>query len=466
MNVEEKVKQFFEERNLVEESPAVVVAVSGGVDSVVLLHVLLRLSSDNYSRLGVAHFDHQIRGEASRQDARFVENQAEEKGLPFFSQSEDIPCISECRGLSLEEAARDARYVFFDRLVKKEGFDYVALGHNKNDQAETVLMNLIRGTGVGGLGGMQQVRDHYIRPLLSCRRDSILDYARKQNLSWRVDKTNRDTDYLRNRIRHKLIPCLEEEYNEAIVDSLARTASILREADDFINRETTAVWDDVVITTKEGCIRFNSARLVQYHPFMVKEVIRYGIERVKGDLANITFSHVNEIFAQLVQNKPRGEIALPDGVLFVKERDRASLCKERTGELSGFSYQIQPPGKVTISEINRELAFDVIRNRPGEQDIWVDKPHGTGYVDWSKVGSSITIRNRRKGDKFRPLGMEGHKKLKDFFIDEKVPLRKRDKIPLVCNNGEIMWVAGYRISEKYKVDQQTTEILRMRVREK
>lgn len=464
MKLIKEVREFLSSRSL--GNCSLVVAVSGGIDSITLLHLLYDLKDELKLGLTVAHLDHDLRGSASKRDADFVRKTAEKLGLPSIVEKRDVEELTD-PGSSLEEAARKVRYDFLEDVKGKEAADYVALGHNRDDQVETVLMHLIQGSGLRGLGGMDPVRDFYVRPLLNTSRREIRDYAEANGLDYRRDETNRDTGYLRNRIRHELLPELEENYNPRIRKKIQELSTLASEAHSFIQKKVTDELEELDVERKDDEISFQREGIQQLHPYLKKAVLRRLILEARGNLKDVTSSHVRKIIDQLEKNPTGAQLDLP-GITFILQNGTGRFLGERRQAPENsrveFDYGIDPDEALELEEAGIELTLKRTSDKdiPNPGDFSADSL--TEVVDWSKVERPIHVRNRKPGDRFVPLGMDGEKKLKDFFIDEKVPREERNYVPLVCDENGILWVVGYRIDERYKLNNSTEKGLIMKAR--
>lgn len=444
----------------------ILVALSGGADSTALLNSLLELKEEFNLELSIAHLDHGLRGKESKKDASFVRSKARELGLRASIDKREVNRVVDGENLSLEEAAREVRYEFLSEIADEQGVDYVALGHNRNDQAETVLMNIIRGAGLRGLGGMQEVKGRYIRPLLNLKRDEIKNYIEARGLDYRRDKTNKNTDFLRNRIRHELIPELEDNYNPKVVENLTRMAELAKEAHSFIEDRADDVSRDIRITKKIDGTCFDRAKFSALNTYLQKAVIRKLISKVKGDLQDVTSTHVDNVISKIEDEPARTLLSLPE-VTFTLNRETACFVREFNPEgQEKFRYEIQPGETLEVEEVSITINLELVSKSEELNPEKYLSDSLTEFVDWGKVEQPIIVRNRTEGDRFKPLGMRGEKKLKDFFIDEKVPFKERDKVPLVCDKEGIIWVVGHRIDERYKLDDSTEKGLLIKARKK
>jgi len=446
------------------EDKSVLLAVSGGIDSVTLLHALLELRNEFSLELSVAHLDHGLRGESSTGDAEFVRQLTAELNLKSTIETRPVNRVAEQQSLSLEEAARSVRYDFLDEVATEESDDFIALGHNRNDQAETILMNILRGAGLRGLGGMGERNGPYIRPLLNVPRDEIARYVEENQIEYRVDETNEDTSFTRNRIRHELIPELEADYNPNVVDSLVRLGELAKHARDFTADRVDEVVGEIKIDGGSGGICFNRKKLLKYHPYLQRATVRRLIGEVKGNLKDVSFSHVEEVLDKLRKEPASARLDLP-GVTFSLDREKCCFGAEipEKNRIT-FRYELHPGEETVVEEAGLEISANVKPLARGRDDFDFPSDRLIEVVDWRKVERPILIRNREYGDRFVPLGMDGEKKLKDFFIDLKIPRENRDRIPLVCDRNGVIWVVGYRIDDRYRIDEATNEIMTIKAR--
>jgi len=449
----EGVKRFISANNMIEDGEMVVAAISGGPDSLSLLYALYYLRGELHFTLHVAHLDHKFRGVESAEDALFVKEHACTLGLAITLEEVDVPRLANESKLSDETAARKARYEFYERVAAEVGASKIALGHNADDQAETVLMRLLRGAGSHGLSGIPRIREgKYIRPLLSTPRSKIEGFLSDFNLSPRQDASNEKPIYLRNKIRLELLPLLESEYNPSIKRVLNRTAEILRSEDDFLDGMARESLNDCMINQQNGLIEIDIAKLKKYDIALQRRILRHGIADVIGGVRDIGFERIESILFLISSDQPNNSLSLPHNLNITKSYDKLAICKRLYADESAFfEYELNVPGKTRLSELNATVVIELDVNSEIKP-----KDRFQETFDFDKIAQPLLqIRNRRNGDRFQPLGMCGTKKLKDFFIDEKVPLKLRDRIPILVNGDDILWVVGYRISDKFKITSST-----------
>lgn len=469
----EKVYRYIKKFNMLEPDQKVVVGVSGGADSMVLIHLLSRMGDLLPLTLFVAHVDHGIRGQLAREDAAFVEAFCKEQGLEFFLKETRVPHLAREWGLSEEQAGRRVRYEFFEEVRSKVGGHRIATAHHRDDQAETILYNLIRGAGLDGLSGMKPLRDGIIiKPLLGISRQEIEDYCHIHGLEYREDHTNEEVIYTRNRIRHRVIPMIEEDFNPNFSQALVRMGDILRDDQEFLNIYSHDIFHRIA---QEGDneIRISLSDFIQCPKAVQSRVLRRGIELLKKNLTGIEYIHIEGVL-HLAQNSQVGSVLdLPEGIRVAKDYEYLVLYREEGHKIPGqaildFQYELGIPGRAIIPQLKVEILAEDLGDWPKAPRMGppvLDKDNRCIYIDAGTIGHSLYVRNRRDGDRFKPLGMGGTKKLKDFFIDNKVPRHKRDGIPLVVDSNNIIWVAGYQISDDYRITKDTKRVLKLEIKD-
>lgn len=454
--MKEKAIKTIKKYNLIEEHDKIVIGVSGGPDSMALLYLLNDIKEELDFKIFVAHVNHGIRKDEADEDERFVKNICGKLSVPFYSIKVNMDEYAKKNKLTSEEAGRAIRYNFFNKILKDIGGSKIAVAHNKNDQAETLLMRFFRGTGIEGLKGMDYKNKNIIRPLLDISREEIEKYCSSNNIETRTDWTNLEPIYGRNKIRLEVIPYITKNYNEGIIDTLARTSKLMKLDSEYILDNAKKIFNNIVIEeTSEGIV-LDGKKLKREHYSIKSRVIRQSIEKVLGNLTGIEEKHINNAIKLLDKNITGKSINITNNIVIKISYGNLIIKKLKKTKINSFMYSIPIEGSVYIQELNafctsKVLSISEINIKNSSKFV--------KYFDYDKINNRLYIRNRRDGDRFIPLGMTGSKKLKDFFIDEKIPREKRDYIPIIEDNGKIIWVVGYRISEEYKVSSSTSKVL-------
>lgn len=465
---EQKVRRFIKQHRLVTGGEKLVVAVSGGPDSVCLLHILWKLQKELDIELHVAHLNHQLRGAESDADAAYVADLAQRLGVPATVESHDVRAYQSQHRLSLEEAAREVRYSFLAQTAAEIGAARVAVGHTADDHVETIIMHLLRGSGTRGLRGLRPVSRRQsgddslviLRPLLDLTREETTAYCRRHRLVPRADTSNLSPEPFRNRIRHKLLPELQK-YNPQVTEALLRTARIAADDLAFIDKEVARLRDKVTYAEK-GSVIIGKKEFTALPSALKRHLLRAAVETLLGNLKDIEAGHIENIMDAL--DKPAGKaIGLPGGLNFTIEYDRYVLAPDPAA-LCPFPVledetELNIPGRTTIPGWDIEAAVISPSATKGVGDTTEDF---TAYFDYEKTGDKLTVRHRRPGDRFQPLGMDRPKKLNEFMIDARIPQAWRRCIPIVCSPELILWAVGYRIDERVKVTGDTKQVLRLK----
>ena len=459
----DKVIQTIEKYHMLEQGHGVLIGVSGGPDSISLLHILKSLEERLQLRLMVVHINHLLRGRDSDDDERYVKELCREWNIPCKAYRIDIAGLSKALGVSLEVAGRKARYGTFHRIKKEYQLDRIALGQHGDDNAETIIMRMIRGTGPKGLSGISPLReDGVIRPLLYCTREEIEAYCRENGLVPRVDKTNLEPIYFRNRVRLEIIPYLEG-YNGQFKTNLRNMSELIREQQEYIDSQMTRLWNRN-IKNRDGEIIIPIAWFEELSQFEKKEMLRRSIKGVKRNLREIEYKHIQLVLEMLErEDNTTWVLQLPENIR-VEMQYQSLIIKDKREEASGaFQHPLVIGGSTYIPELDLECS---VRLEKREQVGIIKSSPQKGYFDFNKVGDQLVLRNRRVGDRFWPSGSYGSKKLKDFFIDLKIPRSERDRIPIIANPDHILWVAGYRVDERAIVDSSTQDVLIIEIKHK
>jgi tRNA(Ile)-lysidine synthase len=446
--------------NMIQDGDKVIVALSGGPDSVCLLHILYSLKQQYNLTLYAAHINHCLRGEESDADEKYAKNLCGRLGIECFVKKVDINKLSKERGLSSESAGREARYEFFEELRNKLQADKIALAHNENDQAETVLMRIIRGSGMEGITGIKPIRGNiFIRPIINIRRDSIEKYCEVNDLRPRIDKSNLENIYARNKIRLELIPYIEENFNEDIISTLNRLADTISRDNDYLENLAQERYKSYCEKKGHKVIIYKEA--FEEQEAVLTRLVRKAVNEIKGNLYNVEKVHIYDIL-KLQEGTTGRKISLPESITAFNNYGNIELSRNKTSSKNEvqLEYTLSIDTKNYIEKFNIFISLRIIS--PDERINFKDGEY-TKYFDADKIKNKIILRSRKDGDRFTPFGMKNSKKLKDFFIDLKIPQEERDKIPLICFDEEIGWVVGFRISENYKISKGTRNILEIKI---
>jgi len=524
MSVVEQVRQAIRQYAMLVPGDRLVVGVSGGADSLTLLHVLHLLAPELTVHLHVAHLDHRIRGPDSAADADFVTETARAWGIPVTVEARDVPAYAATHGLAIEEAARQVRYAFLAKVAAEVGAQKVTVAHTADDQVETVLMHFLRGSGLAGLRGMLPVSPYpmtidpipnphlvLLRPLLETTRAEIESYVQAHGFQPRFDLSNLDRTLYRNRLRSELIPQLET-YNPRIRDVVRRTARIFSDDFDYVHQQVLAAWAEVVTETADALI-FALAPWKRLHPSLQRGLLREAIRRLRRELRNINWIHIEGALS-VANEKPAGSVAtLPQGLALFKSYatftlaaaplrpvdlprlavDRLRLAIPGVTPLPGTDWQViaavqagpartpgpspqlgrgaQPSEIVTIPPLSqpweRGLGDEGLTLSAPESEIRGEQRGGLFWhteLDFDRTGPELFLRRRQPGDRFQPLGMSGHSVLlREFMINVKIPAPARHDYPLVVSPEHIVWLPGYRIDERVKVTGATRHVLSLRM---
>lgn len=454
--LKEKAMKTILAHNLIENNDNIVIGVSGGPDSMALLYFLMDIKDKISFNIYVAHLNHGVRGEEAVLDEKYVEEICFELGLPFYSKKVDMNEYAKIHKMSSEESGRKLRYDFFRELVDKVGGGKIAVAHNKNDQAETILMRIMRGTGIDGLRGMDYRRGDIIRPLLDVSREEIEEYLKDKNVEARVDKTNLENIYSRNKIRLELIPYMEENFNPNIIDTLWRNGNIIGYDSDFLQGYSQKVYSQLMKKETKSSIILNRSVFKEQHIAIRSRIIRNALLKINGSLQGFTQNHINDVMDLFIGDKTGKEIHLVNDTIAKTSYDDLIIEKAENKKVEKFNCPIRIND---VTYIKKNDCFFETKVLPIEK---VKINCGKRFIkcfDYDKIVNGLKVRNRISGDRFTPLGMDGSKKLKDFFIDEKIPKEERDAIPLIVDGKEIIWVVGYRMNEKYKVTSNTKNVI-------
>lgn len=445
MNIEERVFSYIEKYNMIEAGSQVIVGISGGGDSVCLLFLLSRYQKRRPFHLLGVHVNHGIRGQEALRDQEYAKKLCERLGVPFTVYTYSVPAIAQQEKRSLEETGRMVRRRAFEEKAASLGKKAViALAHHENDNAETVLHNLIRGTKAAGMGGIRPIQEigegvTYIRPLLKVTREEIEKYLRQQQIPWMTDSTNQELEYTRNRIRHKILPEMEK-INPKAVSHIAQAADTFQAIEEYLTGQADMLYREYVEQRENGY--WIRKELFLEKELMQSYVIRMVLEQAADKKQDLTAFHVESILS-LGKGRTGASVSLPGGVL--------------ASQVYGDLYvRLPDSGEAPLKELELEIF-------PWENQQIPEKTY-TKWFDYDKIKSSLEIRHRKPGDFLTITDTGGRKKIKDYFIDCKIPREEREKLTLLAEGSHILWVVGYRISQYYKVTSQTKTVLKVHVK--
>ncbi|MCY3764754.1 MAG: tRNA lysidine(34) synthetase TilS [Gemmatimonadetes bacterium] len=442
------VQSYIDRHHMIEPGDGIVIGVSGGPDSVSLLDLLVRLREAVDIVLYVAHLNHRLRGPASDEDQQFVMDLAATLDLPCFSGSATVSTAG-----SPEAAARDARLEFLNEVMRDTGAARIALGHTRSDQAETVLMRLIRGAGPTGLSGIRPIRDGiWIRPLLAVSRRQIQAYVEHRNLNVRHDESNSETRFLRNRIRHLLLPEIASEYNPSIEAALARSAAIIRDEDQLLALQAKSAYKEALRYEGKRKIILDENAVFGYHIALRRRIFKTAFFRLRGCARDLDEKSVSRIEGSRLT--PAGSAQVWSDVSVYRSSPWLILSRPTPP----FETEVAVPGVTGIPEID---AFVETKIRPAsevQEDELSSDPFRACF-DRDAISGRLTLRNRRRADRLVPLGLSGTQKVSDLFINLKIPRPLRDEIPLLLDGKVILWAAGLRTAQSTAVTHRSKTVL-------
>lgn len=456
------VVKAIEKYNMLSFGDNVVVAVSGGPDSIALLHILNSLRDRYNLSLYGAHLNHMLRGGESDGDAAYVEDFCRKFEIPLTVRRVDIDRMSKEEGISHEEAGRKARYSLFEDVAISYDASKIALAHNMNDQAETVLMRIMRGTGLEGLGGIKPVRDNrFIRPLLFTTRSDIENYCKIHSLNPRTDSTNLKPIYSRNKIRLELIPYIRENYCPGIETALSSMAELLKDDNDYLEEHVSSIYKDSAVE-KEGFVLIDTKVINSLHVAVSRRLIRRGILHVKGNLTGIESKHIELIFLISRNGTTGAAVELPGSIKVKISYGYLNIINSKGETNDKFCYRLNIPGKTPVYETGGTVNAEIMD--AGTGNLFIDNRF-IKYFDYDKIKGILSVKSREEGDYIIPIGMRGKKKIKELFIDSKIPREQRDRIPLISFDKEVLWAIGYKTNENYKVTKDTKKVLKLQYEE-
>jgi len=460
MDIIKKTTDTIKKYSMLNDGDSVLIGLSGGPDSVCMTIILDKLKKEFKLTLNAVYIDHGLRPGEVQKEKEFCKDLCRNFGISFFAKSIDVKKIAEDSKLNKQEAARELRYSVFEEMSMELNEAKIAVGHTADDQAETVLMRLLRGSGRKGLSGIPPVRGKIIRPLIEIEREEIEEFlsdntlpvTRDTSLSYVVDSSNIKTDYFRNRIRKMIIPELKKN-NPSLLKSISRTAEILGEEDVYLELIVTKTLMRLISRKSDDAIELFLAPLERMEKPILRRVLRRAVAETKG-IKGIDFVHIEDVIKLVKHGKSGDRIKLPGGIYVIKEYSLLMITSRVPVTIS--EYELQPTGEVIIREsgVLIRAAFE------GENRDFGDGRTSV-LLDAGGMSFPLKIRPRIEGDFFFPLGFGKKKKLHDFFVDEKIPRDERGKIPVVLSGNDIIWIAGCRADERFKVTDRTEKLLRL-----
>ena len=499
--VYDKVKNYIMKYHMIEAGDLIAVGVSGGADSVCLLHLMHRLSGEIAYRLIAVHVNHGVRVEAA-EDAAYAQRLCEEWKIPFFLRNVDMNGYAAEYKLSSEEAGRQLRYQAFEEVLrqqrKKEEHCKIAVAHNAEDRAETMLFHLFRGSGIRGLSSIQPIRENVIRPILCLERSEIEAYLAGRRLKYCQDSTNETDAYTRNKIRHHILAYAKQEICSGAVTHMGELADILSETEGYLNKQAWRLYGMYVeeVATGEAdcegycsapespesevygqqpvCLRIEGAKLLMQDPVMYRKVLLLCMERLTPHRKDITGQHIADL-VKLIAKSGSKELSLPHGMKAYKEYDLLILCKNAgesieaqtgmCGDAMGKVYTVEPPMEIYVPG-EGTYTFTLLANNDKfcEKQQNIPQNRYTKWFDYDKITTTALLRTRQPGDYLTIDGALHTKSVKQYMINEKIPKLQRDNMHILVDGAHVLWIPGYRISERYKVEESTKRILQVRLR--
>jgi tRNA(Ile)-lysidine synthase len=450
-SLESEFAQFIQSAGLVQEGDSILLAVSGGIDSTVMTRLLAALVPRWHLRLYIAHVNHQLRGEESTGDETFVQELAASLKIPFGVERVDTIGFMESARLSKQEAARQLRYEALETLRRRMGARSVATAHQADDNAETVLLNALRGTGIRGLAGIPLRREpgNIIRPMLSLKRSDIERYATERNISYRVDSSNQSDEYKRNYLRHRVIPELESSGQFDVVPSLNRMSRLMRQLDELLTAEVRVVLSGLFSQDEDGEAELDITKLLSKPEYLREGIILEVLRKLGAEVDSEKVMHILELCGLTTGSR----LDLSKDLQVYRDRDKLKFVRPHPDS----------PMHQAVA-LGNSYAFEKFRfslSLPLPRPPVMGWSPGVEFVDAGKLGQQLLIRSWQAGDWFMPLGMKARKKISDYFVDEKIALLEKKQIPIFESNGEVVWICGRRLDERFKVTDQTRSVIRL-----
>ncbi len=459
-----KVLKYIKDNKMLKAGESVVIGVSGGADSMCLLHIMESIRNELELRLMVVHVHHGIRKETANRDAAFVESYCKDKGIACVVERADVPYLSKEWGMSEEEAGRKVRYEAFSKALEQFGGEKIAVAHNADDCAETVLLNLFRGSGIKGMAGILPVRDNVIRPVLCLTRKDIEEYNKINNVKYVDDETNFVAEYTRNKLRLQIMPAIKEAINKRASEHINMTGRNLAQIDDYMEKQCEEVYKSIVTFDKENNSLYISKREFELlHIAMQTQLAKKCLYKIATKAKDITYKHIS-LLRELFQLEVGSSIDLPYGIVAVKEYEGVSISKKLiksslVGDKKEYDICVNKDSRYEIN-LAGDNGFFVTQISEYNEELFIENKY-TKWINCDTIDGNLLLRTRRDGDYIIVDAKGSKKKLKDFFIDKKIPREERSRVWLLARGNEIIWIVGYRLSAAYKVDENTRKIVKI-----
>ncbi|MCL5030722.1 MAG: tRNA lysidine(34) synthetase TilS [Bacteroidetes bacterium] len=448
--IEQKFLNFIDEKKLIRKNDKILVALSGGPDSVFLLHLFLKYKNRFKIEIGAIHINHMIRGKAANEDEDFCKKLSLNLNIKFIAVSRDVKSFARKNKLSLEEAGRKIRYSEFEKSLKKLNYNKIATAHNSSDNTETVLLNLIKGTGLKGISGIPISRGNIIRPILNISKEEILNYLNNNGIKYRTDESNSSVDFERNYLRQNIIPLIKEKLNPDLEKSILNSSEIFKNVSSFLDKKVLGELKSIT-EFKKGQLIISIKKIEETDEEIKSYFLKLAIE--ENFSVQLTFADYKNIIS-LIKKETGKKVNLSNSLKAVRERDSIVIFKEKRAE-DFKPLVINENGSVKIDE--KTVSIKKKDNLP----IKFSGSRLKEYISADKLSSNYIIRKWKHGDKFFPLGLKGTKKVSDFLNELKIPsLKKKDQLVLT-NRGQIIWVIGLRLDERFKINNNTEKVIEL-----
>lgn len=449
IKVEQKIIKFIDDKKLIAKNDKILVALSGGPDSILLLYFLTKYSKRFQIKIGAAHINHKLRGREADSDEKFCSSLAGKLNIDFYSLRKNVKNFALKNKLSLEEAGRIIRYRTLESFRKKYNFNKIATAHNCSDNAETVLLNLIKGTGIKGISGIPEKRDKIIRPLLSLMKDEILEYLEALKIDYRTDATNIDTDYERNFIRHKIIPEIKNRLNPALENTIFNSSEVFRNYSGLIEKLQRKAYEKIV-NFNNNILHFDIGGIKSLDNELTGDIFKSAVER--NFSSQITFNDFKK-FLTLIDKQTGSRENLSQELTAVKERDEI-LVLNNSGKKKFNAVEIREGERIKFD--GRTLAIKKSRN-----PVELNKDKNIEYISGDHLDEVFILRTWEPGDRFFPIGLKGSKKISDFLNDQKIPAYLKKNQLVLTNKEKIVWVLGLRLDDRVKITSATKKVLQL-----